>query len=47
MLGYIKLLMNPQLTITGTSKAYFPESHPLSKSKKKVKEIKNYEKWKP
>tara|TARA_B100000029_G_C17339757_1_gene874841 strand:+ start:134 stop:487 length:354 start_codon:yes stop_codon:yes gene_type:complete len=33
--------------LTGTSEAYFPESHPLSKSKTKVKEIKNYEKWKP
>ena len=36
---------NPNLT--GTSEAYFPDSHPLSKSKNKKKIDIKYEKWKP
>ena len=37
---------NHQPNMTGTSQAYFPSSHPLSKSyNKKLKT--DYEKWKP
>tara|TARA_B100001123_G_C14973303_1_gene892566 strand:+ start:102 stop:455 length:354 start_codon:yes stop_codon:yes gene_type:complete len=33
--------------MTGTSKAYFPKSHPLSKSYVYKKDKRDYEKWEP
>ncbi len=33
--------------LTGTSDAYYPESHPLSKSKDKKEIEADYEQWKP
>ena len=33
--------------MTGTVKAYFPNSHPLSRSNNKKNSKKDYEKWKP
>ena len=36
---------NPNLT--GTSEAYYPDSHPLSKSKNVLKDKNEYEKWHP
>ncbi|PPR45577.1 MAG: hypothetical protein CFH16_00713 [Alphaproteobacteria bacterium MarineAlpha5_Bin6] len=33
--------------LTGTSKAYYPDSYPLSKSKTKEKTETDYEQWKP
>tara|TARA_Y100000590_G_scaffold397469_1_gene479044 strand:- start:1119 stop:1472 length:354 start_codon:yes stop_codon:yes gene_type:complete len=33
--------------MTGTSKAYFPETHPLSESYNENKKQIDYEKWKP
>jgi NADH:ubiquinone oxidoreductase subunit len=32
---------------TGTSKAYFPSSYPLSKSRESLKVKKDYKKWQP
>ncbi len=33
--------------LTGTSEAYYPSSHPLSKSDKNLKPKPDYESWKP
>ena len=38
---------NHQSNLTGTTDAYFPPSHPLSKSYDIEKDKTNYEKWKP
>ena len=38
---------NHQPNLTGTSKAYLPNSHPLSESYENDKLKKDYEKWEP
>ena len=38
---------NHQPNLSGTTRAYYPSSHPLSKSKNNVKDNAEYEKWHP